>query len=281
MVLQLSNNTRRVLADSLARVAPFFSGRIVYNAWAQVTRTQRPEREEACFHQAKKTALNIDNENIVVYSWGNGPLILFVHGWSGRATQAFLLIEKLLTEGYQVLAFDGPGHGESSGNRSSLNQLTNIIKKISNEYGEFEVIIAHSFGFMVSVNVLGLGVKSKAVIGFSSPADYSLLVKAYVDYLALNIKAEYAFYQILKKTHGLQNFDDISVHHLAEKIKLPCLIVHDENDRQVPVSEAHKIINAWQGAELYLTKGFGHSRILYNQDAINQCIAFLNKIKMC
>ena len=274
-------NTLSFVANLLAGIAPSISAKLIYASWVQVTRSPRPAREESCFDSAKKSILNIDDEKISLYSWGEGPKILLLHGWGGRATQYFKFVENLLAQGYGVLSFDAPGHGESSGHKTSLNQQVKIIQRLCDEYGGFEAIIAHSFGFMLAVNALNSGVKSKAMIGISSPADYPLLLKAYVNYLVLNEKAETAFYSYLKRKHGLTNLDDISIHHLAKKIKLPCLIVHDDNDRQVPVSEAHKIIDAWQGAELYLTKGLGHSRVLYQEATINQCIEFLNKKKMC
>ena len=47
------------------------------------------------------------------WSWGNGPTVLLVHGWNGRATQLGGFVEPLVARGYRVVAFDAFGHGES------------------------------------------------------------------------------------------------------------------------------------------------------------------------
>jgi len=273
--------TASLLVNVIARIAPSISARITYQFWTATKHTQRRPVEQARLQSAKKSTLTIENEKIAVYSWGTGPTVLLLHGWNGRATQYYVFIETLLAHGYGVLAFDAPGHGDSSGNNASLNQIVQVIKKLDTEYGEFEAVIAHSFGTTVAVNALKKGLRSKALIGISSPADYYLLLKSFTVNFALKEKAEKAFLAFLKKRNGLNSFDEISIHHLAKEMNLPCLVVHDENDRQVPVSEAHKIINAWPAAELYVTKGNGHSRVLYSQDVIDKCICFLDELKMC
>ena len=58
-------------------------------------------------------------DEIAVYAWGNGPTILCVHGWGGRATNFAAFIGPMVAAGFRVVAFDAPGHGQSSGTLSS------------------------------------------------------------------------------------------------------------------------------------------------------------------
>jgi len=271
----------RFLANSVAGVLPSISAKISYQFWTRTRHTQRRAVEQFCLQSAEKSTLSFGHEEVVVYSWGDGPKVLLLHGWNGRATQFFKFIEHLIAHGYGVLAFDAPGHGDSSGNHTSLKQIVQVVEKLFSDYGEFEATIAHSFGFIVAVNALKIGFQSKALIGVSSPSDYNLLLQSYIINFGLNSKAERAFLELLKKNHQLSSFDELSIHYLAKALTLPCLVVHDENDRQVPIAEAHKIVDSWSGAELYTTNGRGHSRILYNQDVIDRCIAFLDRPKLC
>ena len=273
--------TASLLVNIIASMAPAISARITYQIWTATKHAQRRSVEQACLQSAIKSTLTIENEQIAVYSWGVGPTVLLLHGWNGRATQYYALIDSLLAHSYSVLAFDAPGHGDSSGKHANLNQMVQVLKKLDAEYGEFEVVISHSFGTTVAVNALTKGLRSKALIGISSPADYYLLLKSFTINFALKEKAEKAFFRFLKKQNGVNSFDEISIHHLAKEMNLPCLVVHDENDRQVPISEAHKIINVWSAAELFVSKGNGHSRILYNQAVIDKCMSFLDKLKLC
>src|SRR5690606_37822905 len=48
--------------------------------------------------------------------WGReGPLVLALHGWEGRAAQFRTLAARLVPMGYRVLALDAPAHGRSPG----------------------------------------------------------------------------------------------------------------------------------------------------------------------
>jgi len=270
-----------LLINAIASVAPIISARIIYQVWTATKRTQRRPPEQACLQNAKKNTLTIENEKIAVYFWGDGPRVLLLHGWNGRATQYFAFIESLQAHGYGVLAFDAPGHGDSSGKQTNLFQFVKVLEMLDAEYGEFEAVIAHSFGTTVAVNALVKGLRSKALVGISSPADYNLLLKSFTTHFGLNDKAEQAFFKLLKQKNNINCFDEISIYYLAKEMNLPCLVVHGENDRQVPVTEAYKIIKTWPNAELYTAKGNGHSRILYNQDVIGKCISFLENLKLC
>src|SRR5262245_23043113 len=54
--------------------------------------------------------------------WGDekAPAILLAHGWLGRGAQLGKLVEPLLEKGFQVIAWDAPAHGDSSGTRANL-----------------------------------------------------------------------------------------------------------------------------------------------------------------
>lgn len=269
------------LANITAGVFPAVSAKVTYQVWTATKHIQRRAVEQACLQKAKRSVLDIENEEVAVYCWGEGPWVLLLHGWNGRATQFYALIEKLLAHNYGVIAFDAPGHGDSTGDHASLNQIVRVVKKLNAHYEEFEALIAHSFGAFVAVNSMKAGLRSKALIMISSPADYELLLKSFVENFGLNAKAEKAFLGFLKKRSHLNSFEEISIHHLASAFNQPCLIVHCENDRQVPVSESYKIANAWVGAELYITQGCGHLRILRSEDVSDKCISFLDKLKLC
>src|SRR5438105_1441963 len=84
------------------------------------------KREEAILQQAEVTRLNIvpgtenDTEEVAVYRWGKADRrILLVHGWGGKAAQFFSFVGPLLENGFEVIAFDAPAHGLSSGSFAS------------------------------------------------------------------------------------------------------------------------------------------------------------------
>ncbi len=96
--------------------------------------------------------------------------ILLVHGWGGKSTQFMSIILNLVKLGYEVVAFDAPGHGLSDGNDSDILLFEKAIQEINSILGEFECIIGHSLGAVASLLAQKNGLKAKRVITISSPS---------------------------------------------------------------------------------------------------------------
>jgi hypothetical protein len=54
----------------------------------------------------------------------------------------------------------------------------------------------------------------------------------------------------------------------------PLLVVHDENDREVPIASGELVASAWPGAVLERTRGLGHRRILRDRRVIERVAEF-------
>ena len=62
---------------------------------------------------------------------------------------------------------------------------------------------------------------------------------------------------------------------ILKKIKIPFLIIHDENDEDVHFSAAKNINNNLLGSKLIITKKLGHRKILGDKFVIENIISFL------
>ena len=73
------------------QIMPEAAGSFAYKLWFTPTRFKMPAREKEAFTSAKMAKHQINDDEIVTFNWGqentNLPLVLLVHGWSGRATQ--------------------------------------------------------------------------------------------------------------------------------------------------------------------------------------------------
>jgi pimeloyl-ACP methyl ester carboxylesterase len=73
--------------------------------------------------------------------------------------------------------------------------------------------------------------------------------------------------------------EDMRATALAPSMKTPLLVVHDRDDKEVPVRVGQGIAEAWPNAELVLTEGLGHQRILHDEDATNFAVRFIDAPK--
>ena len=54
-----------------------------------------------------------------------------MHGWNGRSSQFFRIIELLSDAGFDITAFDLPGHGRSARSTTNLPEITDLISEIT------------------------------------------------------------------------------------------------------------------------------------------------------
>lgn len=235
-----------------------------------------PGREKKAFETASRGFSSLNKHRIAYYHWGHiGPTILLVHGWNGRGTQLVPFIEPLLAAGYQILSFDAPGHGRSEGHSTSGIEIINVIKLLADEYGPFDGIIAHSFGGLCTAAALSQGMTANHVVFIAPPANLSGLLEQFSRVLWLNDKVTQTMRLLTERQFGVNIWDQASTLSNARKLTMPGLIIHDENDQEVPWQEGAAIAKAWLNSEFVKTSGLGHRRVLRDRKTVDKVIDFI------
>jgi pimeloyl-ACP methyl ester carboxylesterase len=60
-------------------------------------------------------------------------------------------------------------------------------------------------------------------------------------------------------------------------VRIPVLVVHDEEDNVAPLAQGHALAAAIPGARVLLTRGLGHSGGLRDATTIERVVAFLDE----
>jgi pimeloyl-ACP methyl ester carboxylesterase len=68
---------------------------------------------------------------------------------------------------------------------------------------------------------------------------------------------------------------DISVAAAAASVRIPVMVVHDEDDNVAPIAQGMAVAGALRGAQLVRTRGFGHSGALRDPETIGRVVRFL------
>ena len=215
------------------------------------------------------------NKSVVVYEYGDSDkLILLVHGWSGRGTQLVKIADALLQNNYKTISFDAPGHGKSPGNRTIMLDFIEIILELEKIYGKFEASIGHSLGGISLLNAARLGFGTKKIITIGAADKIEDIIQ---DFIAkINLQPKYI--QLLKayfERKYNQPMNDLSAFKSAAVITTPVLVIHDNNDDEVPVFCAHNIFNHLKNGTLLLTDGLGHKKILGDDFVIEKIVGYL------
>ncbi len=216
---------------------------------------------------------------IMTYHRGTGPLVLLVHGWSGRATQMGAIAESLVNEGYGVLGFDGFAHGDSPGKQTSMLEFVYLIQQLEKKYGPFEAIIGHSMGGIAAGIAISGGVKADHLITMGSPATFEFITRNYMENIRAN-KETLDFIVDFTLKYTKSTTADFELVSAVKKLDVPGLIIHDRDDQEVEYRQALILREAWPDADFFTTENLGHRRILWDVKVLRRISSFLSEKKV-
>ena len=237
-----------------------------------------PKREWHMVSKSDKQRVWVPHikKEIQLYCYGTGSKkILIVHWWSGRGTQLVQIADGLLDEGYQVISFDAPAHGKSQGKKTIMTEFIASILEIDKLHGPFEFAIGHSLGGMSLLNAIKQNLNLKKAVIISSGD----LIQDILDDFVLKLKLRPEISQMMKryfeKKYG-EPMENYAASAAAQSVKIPVLIIHDENDTDVNVKAAYNIQKHLQNSELMITERLGHRKILGDSNVIEKIKEFIS-----
>jgi pimeloyl-ACP methyl ester carboxylesterase len=185
-------------------------------------------------------------------------------------------VEPLLQAGFAVWAFDGPGHGISSGRLTSGVALANALLALADQWGPPAGVIAHSIGGWAAVHAALLGAEFPKIVLISAPDNPADFLGQVADTLGLTEAAKLAAMKLAERRLGLR-YHQIALSPRLGKLPSDALIVHDRQDREIPLHVGEKIAAHWPGARALWTEGLGHRRILRDPQVLGAVVRFFQE----
>jgi pimeloyl-ACP methyl ester carboxylesterase len=278
----------------LEAFAPELAARVATRWMFSTQRRAMEQWEREALHSGER--LSIEGPSgaaLAAYRWGQGPLVVLVHGWNGRATQLGAFVAPLVGAGFQVVAFDAPGHGASHGSRSSIVEFADAFDGVLDAVRPFfrpvHGVIAHSMGGAAVTLALARasghwqashrrqsdGSRGcPRLVFFAPPIDLRDMTATFSSSLGLGGATLAKMENIVERQLGT-DLDEMHALRLAREMQSPLLVQHDESDRAVPLENGRRLAEAWPAAELCVTRGLGHSRILRDETAVRRAVDFI------
>ena len=224
--------------------------------------------------------IEFDNQNIPVYLWGEGPLVVMMHGWSGSGAQFRKLIPGLVEAGYQVAAFDAPAHGNNPGKHTHLVAFVNTLLGIQQKIGPLHTLMAHSFGGMAAMMAKHRGLSVEQMVLFGPHLDVDEIHRSYSELLNLNPKLSRQFRdKIGARMAEIVEFDDVWQFFTPENLLKKCdfggLLIYDTQDEEIPLPQFKAVARYWKGAQILETEGLGHHLILRDPVVVDKVLKFM------
>lgn len=265
----------RLMFKTLTPVLPDQMNRLAYKLWITPPHFSPPEREQVFIKRAKAGVVLVNNLKIRTWVWGEGPAILFVHGWGGRGTQACGFIDELNQAGFQVVSLDMPAHGQSDGKRTNAIEMAHALDEVIKQIDHLHAIITHSFGGMIFAHYYNQHVALNKIVMICPPSTLNTAFNQFSETLQLSDPVKTYIIKTLKENFGEDVVEQFSLIKNGARITQPVLIVHDEQDDVVPYQDGKDIANILQQGTFYGTKELGHRKVLYEKAVINAISQFI------
>jgi pimeloyl-ACP methyl ester carboxylesterase len=249
-----------------------------YQAFFSPSQYEVKPRDREIIESGNNYRLPFDGGELAVTTWGESrPAVLLMHGWGGARAQMTGFVEPLLQAGYRVVAYDQPAHGESDGKLTNLLEIAPTLDLIKEREGNFDAIIGHSFGTLVT---------SYALVNRSFPPPSRLVYFGAFNRLLDSLPR----FQVLAglpdvlidglrdtiyENFGKDVLDAIVNETMTPKIDIPALLFHDKADNVTPIEDSRAIARAWKSARLIETEGLGHRGALQTSAVHEQVVDFI------
>ncbi|GGG55210.1 alpha/beta hydrolase [Croceivirga lutea] len=224
-------------------------------------RKGRVKPEQADFlDAAKHTVEEIGEQHIQTYKWTGGKeTVLLLHGWESNTYRWRNLIKMLQEKDFTILAFDAPAHGYSTGEMLHVPLYAESLRHILNKFTP-DYVVAHSMGGMTILfdHYLHPDAPVQKIVTVGSPCDFESFMHHYQKILKFNATVWEAMDERLKSVFGF-HMHEFKSSLFAKNNKVPGLLFHDKEDKQVLYTESVKVHESWKSSRLVLTEGLGHS----------------------
>ena len=238
-----------------------------------------PKRELEMDKNSRQEKLFIPkiNKSIVVYHYGTGnKKILLVHGWSGRGTQLVKFADEFLKLGYSTISFDAPAHGKSGSKTTIMPEFIASTLEMEKQFGPFEAAVGHSLGGMTLMNAVKRGLNIKKVVIIGSGDKIKDVLLDFVKSMKFNENVADKMKVYFENKFG-ESLETYAASEAAKNVMIPTLVIHDENDYEVPIFCGKNIFENLPNAEMIVTKRLGHRKILGDKDVIEKAINFIKE----
>jgi pimeloyl-ACP methyl ester carboxylesterase len=263
-----------VALRAAARVSPELAAAGLLRLFLTPRRHRVPERERAWVAGAAEHRVRTAGRELRLWSWGDGPPVLLVHGWEGRGSQMGAFAAPLAAAGFRAVAYDAPGHGASDGERSSIPEMADAVAGVAALLGGVHAVVAHSAGAAAASVALAAGTGAERLVYLAPPDDPVRFLRLAGAMVGLPpVVARHAQRRIERRFDV--SFDAFRGARLAPRIGLPLLAFHDPADQEVPFDEARALVSHWPAARLVPTPGLGHRRLLRDPEVVRQAVEFV------
>lgn len=273
----------RLAFRALALATPEVAARRAETIFLRARRHRRPAWEADAIESAHRFRVAHEGRFVPAWSFGDEPgtskpVVVLVHGWEGRGSQMSAFVPALVRAGHRVVLFDAPGHGDAPTTRASMVEharaLVSVARHVTDGSGRISAVVGHSVGGAAALLATRFGLRAERLVLIAPPVSPARFAEDFVKYLGLSDDVQARLFRRIGERYDLA-FADIEVLRDAARFEGPLLVIHDRDDREIPVATGVAIAKAACAGRLFETRGLGHRRVLRTPEVVDEAVRFV------
>lgn len=259
------------------RIAPRWTPALAARAFCRPLAGRHPPARLNPPPGVRVQQLAFERGALTMYRWpaaSDAPAVLLTHGWCGWGLQMAPLAQALQHAGWAPWVLDMPAHGRSGGRSSTLVQFVRALHHVAACTPSIQAVVAHSMGGGAACIAAASGLPVERLVLIAPHLDVEQLARQWVAAFGLSDATRGAILRYLELRERTR-VELLSIAHNAPRVQTPTLLVHDRHDSIVPCASSRAFAEQLPRAQLLLTKGLGHRRVLTDADVHRRVVDFL------
>lgn len=252
---------------TIGMVSPEKAATEAFDLFCTPNKSRKTPKIPPIFHQSLPVSVEVGGITARGFQWkselAEARKILIVHGFNSCAYKFEHYVLSLIKEGFEVLAFDAPGHGISDGKRINSLIYRDTILAIEANFGPLYGIIAHSMGGLAAALAfeIMLDTNKRKLVLIAPATETKTAIENLFALIPVKPTVKQAFYYYVTNLAG-KPISYFSVARVVRTLNAHVLWIHDETDTICTFKDVEPLLKETiHSTEFLITKGLGHNQV--------------------
>ncbi|MBA4257608.1 MAG: hypothetical protein C0446_00465 [Chitinophaga sp.] len=266
---------------TIGMVSPEKAATEAFDLFCTPYKSKKSPKIPPIFHQSLPVSVDIGGITARGFQWkselAQARKVLIVHGFSSYSYKFEQYILALIKEGFEVLAFDAPGHGISDGKRIHSLIYRDTILAIEANFGPLYGVIAHSMGGLAAALAFEsmLNTSERKLVLIAPATETKSAIENLFTLIPVKPAVKQAFHQYVTNLAG-KPISYFSVARVVRTLKARVLWIHDETDTICTFKDVEPLLSETiPSTEFFITKGLGHNQVYKEASTRDRILAFI------
>ncbi|MEU1484824.1 alpha/beta hydrolase [Streptomyces sp. NPDC005752] len=234
---------------------------------------------KAFLNRCRSHTLKVNGRFYKYFQSGSGPTVLLVHGLNTNLGSMVAIAEELLAQGYRVVLFDVPPHGEALGTTCDPSEIRALLRALYDRLTGLRAVVCHSMGGLWALTAWHAGVSARTLVSISSPPGKKFLVERFAEANSLDDDRVRGLVAEIERRFGATVWDEYSALSAARANDVAGLVVHGTADTYVPPAHAGELHANWRNSTVELVEGADHFDIVESSEIRKIVSAHLRSVE--